>query len=516
MGLFIKQFLGTTVWLMGLIFGLFIFQLVVKWQIFDMMTFQAFLQYVRAFLAVYVLFIGMFIFLENRNPYKVISWLLVLTAFPVVGFFLYLAFGRSFRKRKLSLSKSMFSTDMLTKRTNKQSENQDFIHQSQNSLVGRRLTKLLLNNSKSPYFMHNDVEIYAEGHAFFSELIKDIYQAKHHIHMEYFIIRNDFIGNEIKEALIAQAKKGLEVRLIYDSVGCWRLGKAYINALKNAGVQCYAFLPMIVPFLGRELNYRNHRKITVIDGHIGYVGGMNIGDEYMGKHPSLGYWRDSQARISGDAVLGLQYHFLADWTFVSKQLLPSHEYIQPGTSKTESMVQILASGPDSDWETMLQAYFTMVSTAEERIWITTPYLVPEESIMEALKTAALSGVDVRILIPSQPDHFLVYWATRANLEQLLKAGVKIHLYERGFVHSKILLIDHVVASVGTANLDIRSLEINFEINAFLYDQKHVERLANDFLTDLSFARSLDLETHMTRPRWQKVLEALGRVVSPLQ
>jgi cardiolipin synthase len=273
---------------------------------------------------------------------------------------------------------------------------------------------------------------------------------------------------------------------------------------------------MAFPIFGRELNYRNHRKITVIDGKVGYIGGMNIGDEYRGHSEQLGYWRDTHMRLYGEGVMGLQHYFLMDWAFVSHQLLVDEDYLAIDHPDEEALVQVAASGPDTDWEIILQAYFTMIATAKTRIWITTPYLVPEDSVMSGLITAALSGVDVRIIIPSKPDHFLVYWATRANLENLLRSGVKIYTYEKGFIHSKTMIVDHGVASVGTANLDIRSLEINFEINAFLYGEKEIKQLSDDFEEDLCDSIQIEYVDYLQRSRGQRVLEAIGRLVSPLQ
>ncbi|MCK8059470.1 MULTISPECIES: cardiolipin synthase [unclassified Fusibacter] len=516
MGRLLKRAINFAIILMLSILSFLVVSVLQKWHIFNFLHWSDLAVVIKAFFSFYVLGIGIFIFLDNRNPYKIISWLIVLIAFPVVGFASYLIFGRSFRKRRLSQSKLEFTKDYMARRADVQSGLVHIVDHFNDSLVNSRLVNLLLNNSKAPFFLENEIDIYSDGASFFSQLIKDISSAKHHIHLEYFIIRNDEIGNMIREALIERSLAGVEVRLIYDSVGCWKLGNKYINSLKAAGVQCYEFLPLILPLFGREMNYRNHRKITVIDGKYGYVGGMNLGDEYIGKHKYLGFWRDTHLRIHGEAVNGLQHCFLMDWTFVSRQLLMYEDYSVKTTVTNHSLVQIAASGPDADWEVMLQAYFTMIATAESRIWITTPYLVPEESIMEGLITAALSGLDVRILIPSTPDHFLVYWAGKANIEKLLKSGVAIYLYEKGFVHSKTMIIDESVATVGTANLDIRSLEINFEINAFLYDKEQILRLSEDFLDDITMSHMLTLEEHAKRPWWHRLLEAVGRIASPLQ
>ncbi len=272
----------------------------------------------------------------------------------------------------------------------------------------------------------------------------------------------------------------------------------------------------MLPVIRRELNYRNHRKILIVDGRVGFVGGLNIGDEYLGHHPQMGYWRDTHLMIKGEAVYSLQSYLLTDWEFVSKKLIEGEIYYPRVGKSAEQIMQIAASGPDSDWMSILHSYFTMISTAEKRIWITTPYLVPEESLMMGLKTAALSGIDVRIIIPSKADHMMVYWASRAHIEELLEAGVRIYTYQKGFIHSKILLVDGIGASVGTANLDIRSLEINFEVSAFIYDKLVVNKLEIDFKNDLKDSLEINLEEYTKRSLWTKFMESFGRLVSPLQ
>jgi cardiolipin synthase len=516
MGYLLKRSINLIGWLLVGVGIVLLFVLAKRARLFDWEDFVFFRSVLKGGLSLYVFILGFYIFYDNRNPHKTISWLLILVASPLLGFFFYLIFGRSFRKRKISQTKHIFTRNTMEKWAGIQVAMVDVIGVFNRNLVSKRLVNLLLNNSKSPFFLRNRIAIYKDGDSFFEMFLQDIQEAKHHIHMEYFIIRNDHIGNIVKDLLIKKAQEGLEVRLIYDSVGCWRLSKTYLNALKEGGVQVFPFLPMVFPIFGRELNYRNHRKITVIDGKIGYIGGMNIGDEYRGHSKHLGFWRDTHMRLYGEGVMGLQHYFLMDWAFVSHQLLIDEEYLAIEHPDEEALVQIAASGPDTDWEIILQAYFTMIATAKTRIWITTPYLVPEDSVMSGLVTAALSGVDVRIIIPSKADHFLVYWATRANLEKLLRSGVKIYTYEKGFIHSKTMIVDHGVASVGTANLDIRSLEINFEINAFLYGENEIKQLSDDFEGDLKDSTQIEYEEYLKRSRGQRVLEAIGRLVSPLQ
>lgn len=466
----------------------------------------------------YLIMVGVVIFLENKNPAKTLSWLLILSLLPVVGFGFYILFGRNYRYKFRSRKKGTLSRSKLDQVASLQKEMIDYIDLFGNneSYVNNRLINLLLKNSNAPFSVNNWVEILTNGEATYSSMIDAMMEAKSHIHFEFFIIRDDDIGNQIKNVLMTKAKEGVKVRVIYDSVGCWRLGKRFINELKSAGCEVLPFFPVVFPILSRELNYRNHRKIIVVDGRVGFLGGLNIGDEYLGKNKSLGFWRDTHIKVLGEAVYSLQDIFLNDWHFLTKQVLEEEEMFPKLGACGESTMQIAASGPDSDWKPILQAYFTMISTAEDRIWITTPYLVPEESIKMGLITAALSGVDVKIIIPSKPDHFFVYWASQDNIQELLEAGVKVYRYKKGFIHSKIVMVDGIGATVGTANLDIRSLEINFEVNAFVYDREVVKRLEQDFIQDMNDSDMVVLETFINRPKWQKILEAAGRLVSPIQ
>lgn len=468
--------------------------------------------------ALYIFMVGIVIFLENKDPAKTMAWLLVLFLLPIVGFVFYILFGQNYRNKFRSKKKGVLARTKLDLEADYQKEMIDFmdLFGANESYVNNRLINLLLKNSKAPFSTNNWVEILTNGEATYSAMIDAMETASNHIHFQFFIIRNDKIGNLMKEILIRKAKEGVKVRVIYDSVGCWRLGKSYIRELKEAGAEVKPFFPVVFPILSRELNYRNHRKIIVVDGRVGFVGGLNIGDEYLGANKQLGFWRDTHLKVLGESVYSLQDIFLSDWHFLTGQTLEEFEVFPRLGDCGSTTMQIAASGPDSDWQALLQAYFTMIATAEDRIWITTPYLVPEESIKMGLKIAALSGVDVRIIIPSKPDHFFVYWASRDNIQELLEAGVKIYCYNKGFIHSKIILVDGIGASVGTANLDIRSLEINFEVNAFIYDRQVVRRLESDFYTDLLESTELELETFKKRPTWHKVLEACGRLVSPIQ
>lgn len=470
------------------------------------------------FFAVYIAFIANRIFFERNRPSKTISWLLVLYIQPVIGFVFYILFGQNVQKKWKARKKQQNRKPKIQQTADIQKEILDYIElfSNEGSLVNERLINLLLRASDAPFFINNQVSVLTNGEETYAAMIEKIENAWHHIHLQSFIIRDDYIGNKIKDALILKAQEGVKVRVLYDSVGCWHLTKNYIHELRAGGVEVKAFFPVLLPILRRELNYRNHRKVLVVDGSTGFVGGLNIGDEYLGRNSHMGFWRDTHLMVEGEAAYSLQSIFLTDWEFVTNEMHDGEMYYPKIGRTGEQIIQIAASGPDSDWMSILHSYFTMISTAEKRIWITTPYLVPEESLMMGLKTAALSGIDVRIIIPSKADHFMVYWASRAHVEELLEAGVRIYTYQNGFIHSKILLVDGIGASVGTANLDIRSLEINFEVSAFIYDKTVVNKLEIDFKMDLKDSEEIRLDTYRKRGIGTKFLEAFGRLVSPLQ
>lgn len=464
-----------------------------------------------------ILWIGLVIFLENKNPSRTLAWLLVLVLIPVIGFFIYILFGRSYRKKRQAKAKILSDSDRMQKAAEVQTGLLEFMDlpNSENP-ANKRLMQLLLTNAKAPFSMSNEVTVLTNGISKFDRLFGCIRAAKDHIHLEYFIIKDDRIGNELKDLLIQKSKEGVKVRVVFDDVGSLALGKKYLRALKLADIETFAFFKVPLPLFSRDLNYRNHRKIAIIDGEVGFVGGLNIGDEYIGNSEKFEFWRDTHLEIKGEAVYALQTIFLNDWNYVSKQYVQGGRYYPEVRVKNTSLVQIAASGPDSEWKSILQAFYKMISNAVDKIWITTPYLVPEESILMGLKAAALSGIDVKIIIPSQPDHFFVYWASQANIQDLLEAGVKIYQYKNGFIHSKILIVDRLAATVGTANLDIRSMEINFEVNAFLYDVDVIIRLEEDFIQDLEDSLAYEIDVFKKRKVYRRFLEAMGRLVSPLQ
>jgi len=457
------------------------------------------------------------VLLDNRDPSSTVAWIMVLFLIPGVGIFLYFYIGRNHRKQKTFIKKRredyIILNHLLSEQLN--SANYGELFKTSFNDIRGKIIPLLLNNTRSPITVNNKVKVLQNGEITFSEMLANINNAKEHIHMEYFVIKDSHIGRKFQQALIEKAKEGLEVRFIYDAVGSFRLKKDFLNPLRDAGVQVEIFLPVTLPFLGSRLNYRNHRKILVVDGKVGFVGGINIGDEYLGKNKKMGFWRDTHLKLEGEAVYVLQGIFLADWYFVSKETIDDLKYFPPQGYCGEKIVQIASSGPDSYWASIHQAYFSAINSANDRVYITTPYLVPDEGILLALKTAALRGVDVRLLLPIKPDHRTVFWASKSHFIELLEAGVKIYQYGKGFVHGKVFIVDNSFTSIGTANLDIRSFKLNFEVNAFIYDKEVNSKMTKDFFEDLRVSKKVILEEYKKRPFINKVKESVARVFSPI-
>ncbi len=379
-----------------------------------------------------------------------------------------------------------------------------------------RLFQLAQKLGNSPISFDTATKTLTNGDETFHHIIRELKRARHHIHMEYYIVRDDHIGQTIKDILIEKAKQGVKVRFLFDSVGSWKLSKKYIADLRNAGVEAVAFGPVKLPFLNSKFNFRNHRKIIVIDGNLGFVGGLNIGDEYLGRDKNIGFWRDTHLMVKGEAVRTLQLIFLQDWYYMTNYSFLTAEYLSPQPSnKSHGGVQLIAGGPDNEWSVIKNIFFAMITSAEKSVWIASPYFIPDEDIFSAIKIAALSGVDVRLLVPNRPDKRIVFHASRSYFPELLEAGVKVYEYQRGFMHSKIVIVDHELASIGTSNMDMRSFHLNFEVNAFLYRTKSTQKLVTEYLNDLEYSKQLDLETFGKRNIGIRLLESTARLLSPM-
>lgn len=464
-----------------------------------------------------VVFVAILIVLENRNPEKTISWILVLILLPIIGIVIYLFFGQEYRKTKMYSRKGLKDLEKLRNLTLEQLDSLPghSVRFSDKLLSKKRLMNLLLSNSNAILTNDNDVKILRNGEETFPEIFRTIEQAKHHIHLEYYIIEDDKIGNYLRESLIRKAQEGVEVRLIFDDVGSWELKKKFIRSMSDAGVKVDCFMKVRFPMLTSRVNYRNHRKILVVDGEIAFVGGLNFADRYLDGVPGIGAWRDTHLKVAGGGATALQIIFMADWYFVSKEILKGEEYFKPFVSGPGKLVQMSASGPDSDWESIGQAYFSAIASATDYVYISTPYLMPTSDILTALKTSAMGGIDVRIIVPGLSDAIIPKWGTNSYIEELLEAGVKIYFYRAGFTHSKVIITDGIFASVGTANLDFRSLETNFEVNAMIYDEEIAGILARQFLDDQEKSELIILEEWQKRPRINKFKESFSRILSPM-
>ncbi len=477
--------------------------------------------FLLALLIFNVVLSGLVVFFERRNPASTWAWLLVLLFVPVLGFIAYMIFGRNSKREKMFREKTQYDKEVYYKyllhdvHSAEQIKRQkEFIEKGE--LVEEEyltdLAQLHLNSGNWMTF-NNQVEYFNSGKEKFEALVQDIRNAKKFIHLEYYIWRGDRLGTRLVEELTKKAAEGVEVRILYDGIGNARLPRYFFDELHQAGGYTAAFLPRFVV----RLNYRNHRKLAIIDGEIGYIGGFNVGDEYLGIVQRYGPWRDTHLRFQGDAIDQMQMRFIKDWNFTAKDgfIRLSDTYFPQRAQFDGVRTQIVSSGPDTQWKNIRNGYFKMINEAESHIYLTTPYFVPDDGIFEALRVAALSGLDVRILIPGNPDHFFVYWASMSYLGELLEAGVRVYQYEKGFIHAKVLTIDGVVSSVGSANMDIRSFELNFEVNAFMYDEAVTARLEQDFQNDLRSSVEITKEWYHRRRWWFKVHEAIARLISPM-
>jgi cardiolipin synthase len=449
---------------------------------------------------------------------KTIAWLLVVTFLPLLGIVLYFFFGQNYRKEKIFSRKELTDSKQLKMLAQYQpGDKPDTTYFPDDLIAGKaHIMKMLYNSNRSLLTERNRVKILVNGKVTFEHIITELENAKKHIHLEYYIIDDDRIGHEIRRILIRKAQEGLEVRVIYDDIGCWSLSDEYILSLKSAGVQVFSFMPVRFPYFTNKINYRNHRKIIVIDGKVGFVGGLNIADRYISGSEELGPWRDTHLKIEGEAVYSLQSVFLLDWYFVSKRNIHDQDkYFPPVEVIDRRLMQIVTSGPDSDWASIMQTFFSAIATAKSYIYISTPYFLPNESILTALRTASLSGVDVRMLLPEQADAKLVHWSSFSYIGQLLDAGIKVYLYHKGYTHSKLMMVDDAFCSIGTANMDIRSFDQNFEINALIYDQRITVAMRNIFMNDIKDLKYINLDDWEKRPRWVVFRESVARLFSPL-
>lgn len=470
------------------------------------------------FLVLNIVLAGFVVFLERRDAGATWAWLLVLFFIPVAGFILYLIFGQNLSRKKIFewKDKNKIGIMEITKYQIELLKKGEFPFHDNRTSQYKDIIYMLLVNDRAVLTQDNKVDIFTDGYDKFRALLSDIMDADDHIHLVYYILRNDELGKELLEALVQKAKDGVEVKVLYDAMGSRRLPRKFFRPLIEAGGKVSAFFPAILPHLNLQVNYRNHRKLAIIDGEIGYIGGFNIGDEYLGLNKRFGYWRDTHLRIHGKAVYAMQTRFILDWNQASSNKISYADRLFPEIhSVGQTDVQIVSSGPDSEWEQIKYGYLKLINSAKKYIYIQTPYFIPDTSVLDAIKIAALSGVDVRLMIPNKPDHAFVYWATYSNVGQLLKTGAKVYIYDNGFIHAKTLVADGKIATVGTANIDVRSFRLNFEVNAFLYDQVLVEELVQIFEKDMQFSRELTIDEYLNRPLYIRFKESISRLLSPI-
>lgn len=443
---------------------------------------------------------------ENRNPIRTLAWVLILVFVPAVGIVFFYFFGQDNRKKK-KLSSHY-----------KQTQKMFDIKTRPTDLVGLyqfydavKLVALLERNNDAMLLRGTEVEVITRGQRKLDLLLQDIEAAKHHIHMQYFLYGNDKSGRLIKETLMKKASQGVEVRFLYDNVANIKIPARFYNEMRTAGVRVVPFMNVSMPWFKSRMNYRNHRKVVIIDGRIGYVGGMNVGDNYFYN----ANWRDTHLRLDGKGVYGLQHSFLADWYTSNEERLHDEIYYPVCEIKTDNLLQIATCGPNTAWANILQAAIIIAATARKYLYIQTPYFLPTDSLLEALQAASLSGVDIRLMVSRRSDSPYIDPAARSYYSALLRAGMRIFEHRTRFVHAKTMVSDGFISVIGSANMDFRSFESNFEINCYLYDRELAEQNKQIFLTDLEECDEILLDAWEKRPWWRRSMESVMRLFAPL-
>ena len=466
-----------------------------------------------------MMFAVIIVFFERRDPKSVWAWLMLLFFIPMLGFVFYLLIGQNMRKRKMFRLKEV--EDHLSEAIRQQE------YQIKNKAFGTRDTEIeeytdliMYNLEKSGAMLtnDNDIDIFVDGNEKYNALIEDLKQAKHFIHIQYYIIKNDVLFNRIVEVLAQKAAEGVEVRVLFDAMGCRSVRHSYWRKLNGMGIQTAEFFPAVLRRFQLRINYRNHRKIVVIDNRVGYVGGFNIGKEYIDLDEHFGHWRDTHLRIRGSGILGLQIRFILDWNYAAHENILQNtmlfEGIKPG-ERDNCEMQIISSGPDHSFEQIRDNYLRLITKAEKSIYIQTPYFIPDESIFNALKIAIGSGIEVNIMIPCKPDHPFVYWATYSYIGDLVMAGAKCYTYNNGFLHSKGMIVDCKAFCYGTANMDIRSFALNFEVNAVVYNHEKAYEMERLFREDLQYCTRITRDMYAGRRLSLRLREQVCRLLSPL-
>lgn len=472
---------------------------------------------------VIIVLVCLHIIYDTRTNTKTLAYLLLVIFLPIIGILFYFFFGTNYRKRKI-YSKKLLNDDNQARKLKEeifQYSKHTFEETAPAIQSNKKLALMLLNDSMSPLTGNNDVKLLINGESKFPAVLDAIRLAKDHIHIEYYIYEDDEIGKAVENLLIQKVKEGVTVRFIYDDFGCRSIRRKLVPRLKKAGVEAFPFYKVVFIATANRLNYRNHRKIIIVDGKVGFTGGINVSDRYINNITTKKklYWRDTHLRIEGPGVLYLQHLFLCDWNFCANDQLQLNEQFFPKpfsfSVNGNKIVQIAASGPDSDIPTILFSMLQAINLATTEILITTPYFIPGESIVDALIVASLGGVSVKLLVPGISDSIIVNMAARSYYDDLLAAGVEIYLYTKGFVHAKTLVADNKIAIVGTANMDYRSFDLNFEVNAVVYDQGIADELRSVFYEDIKDAEKIDTEKWQSRAWHKQLMEKIARLISPL-
>lgn len=466
----------------------------------------------------FLLAIGM-IFWERKSAQSVWAWLFVLFFIPIIGFILYVLFGRTIYNKeifKISEEDKVGLESLVTEQL-EDIKMDKLTLPSEEAKKHRKLIHMLLNNNQSFITSNNKVETFYETTEFFDQMIHDIENAKDHIHFQFYIFRLDSLGQRIYDALLKKQKEGVDVKILYDDMGSRTLKLRNFKELRDYGGKVEAFFPSRLSLINPRMNNRNHRKNIVIDGKIAYTGGTNVGEEYIGLSKKFGYWRDTHIRVQGNAVKSLQLRFMLDWnSHATRDNLKHHPRYFPEIPVVgDTTMQIAASGPDEEWEQIKYGYLKMINSAKKSIYIQSPYFIPDQSMREAIKIALLSGVEVNIMIPPFPDHPFVYWGTYHNVGELAMIGANVYIYERGFLHQKVMIIDDEVVSIGSCNMDNRSYALNFEVNAFIFDEKEAIKNRLQFEKDALHSRILSPEVYQSRSKWIKFKEAIANLIAPI-
>jgi len=470
-------------------------------------------------IAIYILVVAIYLITENRTPQSTFAWLFLLLLFPILGVLIYIFFGRGShtfsQEKKIGREKlaQEFIRD-LGPIVDKQQTYIERIASERPASYKKKILRMVEKNSSSILTGCNEVEILQDATQKYPRLLADIRAAQHHIHLNYYIWTEDEFTLQVKEALMERAKAGVEVRCLYDASG-GAMSKQYLQDLTAVGVRILPYMPFRSLKQLHTANYRSHRKIAVIDGRIGYVGGLNLDKEQI-EPPAFDRWRDTHLRMIGEAAHGLQGSFVVSWYMTTGETITGENYYPPVTVNTFLPVQLVQSGPDSQWKAIRQLYFQMIVSAEDKIYLQSPFFIPDESILEALKAAALAGVDVKLMFTPRGSTYQVpYRAAHTYFKEVVEAGAKVYLYEGGYFHPKTLNIDNAVISVGTANMDIRSFSLDYETNAIIYDEGKARELEAQFLEDLESCKEWTLAEYENFSAGHRFVDSVYRLASPL-